>query len=109
MFLRSIPASAGNTERVKPNTSFGAHSRARAAPFASCYPLVDNLAQVKGTLHQFVLEHPELAGFNWSPREDSISIPILRHTSDPDLSLAFSGLDGSLKALREASLQAVPQ
>ena len=79
MFLRAIPASAGTTERVKPNTSFGAHSRARAAPFASCYPLVDNLAQVKGTLHQLVLEHPELAGFNgffWSGYSDRTRLPI---------------------------------
>ena len=30
----------------------------------NCYPLVEDLAQVEDTLHQLVLKHPELAGFN---------------------------------------------
>ena len=39
----------------------------------NCYPLVEDLAQVEDTLHQLILKHPELAGFNgifWSGPPD---------------------------------------
>ena len=45
----------------------------------NCYPLVDNLVQVKDTLRQLFLAHPRLAGFNgifWSGRPDRALTPI---------------------------------
>ena len=45
----------------------------------NCYPLVDNLVQVKDTLRQLLLAHPRLAGFNgifWSGRPDRALTPI---------------------------------
>ena len=45
----------------------------------NCYPLVDDLGQVKNILRQLVLEHPELAGFNgifWSGHPNWTLFPI---------------------------------
>ena len=45
----------------------------------NCYTLVDALGQVKNILRQFVLEHPELAGFNgifWSGHPNWTLFPI---------------------------------
>ena len=46
----------------------------------NCYPLVEGLAQVEGTLHQLVRERPELAGLNgifWHGYSDRTLTPIL--------------------------------